>query len=101
MRATNRNTNQVNLTQTNLYLDSKINHNIQWWHSRYKWIFVTFVCRIFWIVLLLACLAVLVYQIVDRVTHFYSYPVTVNVKVNYNTTLDFPAVTICNQNAFK
>jgi hypothetical protein len=25
----------------------------------------------------------------------------VNVKINYNQTLDFPAVTICNQNAFR
>ncbi|XP_062594595.1 uncharacterized protein LOC134256016 [Saccostrea cucullata] len=57
--------------------------------------------RLFWLLLLLACLAVLIYQIVDRVIYFYSYPVTVNVKVNYNRSLEFPAVTICNQNAYK
>ncbi|XP_061183635.1 acid-sensing ion channel 5-like [Saccostrea echinata] len=57
--------------------------------------------RLFWLLLLLVCLAVLVYQIIDRVIYFYSYPVTVNVKVNYNRTLEFPAVTICNQNAYK
>ncbi|GAB1602164.1 acid-sensing ion channel 1C-like, partial, partial [Argonauta hians] len=41
------------------------------------------------------------YQIIDRVIYYYSWPVTVNVDVNYNKTLLFPSVTICNQNSFK
>ncbi|XP_011430312.3 degenerin-like protein del-10 [Magallana gigas] len=57
--------------------------------------------RIFWLLVILCCLGVLIYQIVDRVRYFTSNPVTVNVQVNYNSTLVFPAVTICNQNAFK
>ncbi|XP_062594641.1 uncharacterized protein LOC134256061 [Saccostrea cucullata] len=57
--------------------------------------------RLFWLLLLLVCLGVLVYQIIDRVCYFISNPVTVNVQVNYNSSLIFPAVTICNQNAFK
>ncbi|XP_061184813.1 uncharacterized protein LOC133192822 [Saccostrea echinata] len=57
--------------------------------------------RLVWLLLLLVCLGVLVYQIIDRVCYFISNPVTVNVQVNYNSSLIFPAVTICNQNAFK
>uniref|UniRef100_K1QLG3 Amiloride-sensitive cation channel 2-B, neuronal n=1 Tax=Magallana gigas TaxID=29159 RepID=K1QLG3_MAGGI len=40
------------------------------------------------------------YQIIDRIIYFRSNPVNVNVKINYNQSLEFPAVTICNQNAF-
>lgn len=41
------------------------------------------------------------YQIIDRIIYYRSNPVNVNVKINYNQSLEFPAVTICNQNAFK
>ncbi|XP_071165065.1 degenerin-like protein del-10 [Mytilus edulis] len=57
--------------------------------------------RLLWFLLILACFGGLVFQIVDRVTYYFGWPVTVNVGVNYNKTLEFPAVTICNQNAFK
>jgi len=54
-----------------------------------------------WLVFVLACLTAVVLQIVDRVSFFYSRPINVNVKINYNQSLAFPAVTICNQNAFR
>lgn len=54
-----------------------------------------------WLLFVLACLIAVILQIVDRVQYFYSWPLNVNVKINYNQTLDFPAVTICNQNAFR
>ncbi|XP_071161146.1 degenerin-like protein del-10 [Mytilus edulis] len=57
--------------------------------------------RLLWFLLILACFGGLLFQIVDRVAYYYGWPVTVNVVVNYNNTLQFPAVTICNQNAFK
>ncbi len=57
--------------------------------------------RLLWFLLILACFGGLVFQIVDRVTYYFGWPVTVNVGVNYNKTLEFPVVTICNQNAFK
>ncbi|XP_071161145.1 degenerin-like protein del-10 [Mytilus edulis] len=43
----------------------------------------------------------LVFQIVDRMLYYYSWPMTVNMKMNFNRTLKFPAITLCNQNAFK
>ncbi|XP_033763354.1 uncharacterized protein LOC117344637 [Pecten maximus] len=44
---------------------------------------------------------VMTFQIVDRIMYYYENPVNVNVKVNYNQSLYFPAVTLCNQNTFR
>lgn len=57
--------------------------------------------RVMWSLSVLTCIIAVVLQIVDRVQHYYSWPLSVNVKINYNQTLDFPAVTVCNQNAFR
>ncbi|XP_046360058.2 uncharacterized protein LOC124137693 [Haliotis rufescens] len=69
---------------------------------RYIWMRGTVpIRRLLWLVLTVTCVAIMSYQIVDRVIYYYDYPVTVNVNVNYNKTLFFPTVTICNQNAFR
>ncbi|XP_052768020.1 acid-sensing ion channel 5-like [Mya arenaria] len=57
--------------------------------------------RIMWLLLVLGCLAAVIFQIVDRVNYFYSWPITVNVEINYNQSMKFPTITICNQNAFR
>ncbi|CAI9741142.1 degenerin del-10 [Octopus vulgaris] len=57
--------------------------------------------RLLWLLLVLLCLGLMSYQIIDRIIYYYSWPVTVNVDINYNKTLIFPSVTICNQNAFR
>ena len=54
-----------------------------------------------WLVMTIACVCAVGYQIYERVSFFGSWPVNVNVEVKYNKTLKFPAVTICNQNSFK
>jgi hypothetical protein len=43
----------------------------------------------------------MVVQVVDRVQYLLQSPIAVNIKVNYNQSLQFPAITICNQNAFR
>nr|KAG5696218.1 hypothetical protein BaRGS_021703 [Batillaria attramentaria] len=40
-------------------------------------------------------------QIVDRIIYYQKNPVTVNVNVNFNKSLVFPSLTICNQNSFR
>ena len=40
-------------------------------------------------------------QVCDRMSYYWSRPVTINVHFHRNKTLVFPAVTICNQNAFR
>ena len=64
-------------------------------------IVLLFLFRLVWIVLIMACVCTVGYQIVDRVMFYYTWPVNVNMRINYNQSLTFPAVTICNQNAFK
>ena len=59
------------------------------------------VSRLLWLVLVSTCAGVMGYQIIDRIVYFYHYPVTVNVKVNFNKTLHFPSLTLCNQNTFR
>ena len=43
----------------------------------------------------------LIYQITDRVTYYLSYPVSVDIQIVIAKELIFPAVTICNTNAFR
>ncbi|XP_070560652.1 acid-sensing ion channel 1C-like isoform X1 [Ptychodera flava] len=56
--------------------------------------------RIVWLLVLLAGLGLLSYQIWDRVSYFVDYPLNVNVKLNYVEELTFPAIAICNFNMF-
>ena len=53
--------------------------------------------RIVWVFLLTVCFAVMVIQITDRVQHFLSEPVSVQVTVARNNSLMYPAITICNK----
>ncbi|KAJ8316929.1 hypothetical protein KUTeg_004833 [Tegillarca granosa] len=49
----------------------------------------------------LTCAALMAYQVIDRIFYYVDWPVTVDLRINYNNSLSFPALTICNQNAFK
>ena len=53
--------------------------------------------RLIWVFLLIVCFAVMVAQITDRVRHFLSEPVAVQVTVARNKSLVYPAITICNK----
>ncbi|XP_064639985.1 uncharacterized protein LOC135495376 [Lineus longissimus] len=57
--------------------------------------------RILWLMLFLVAAGFFSNQVIDRVIHYMSRPVTVKVEVNFNTTLKFPAVLLCNQNSFR
>ncbi|KAK7093192.1 hypothetical protein V1264_006988 [Littorina saxatilis] len=69
---------------------------------KYIWMRDIFLLRrLLWLTMTLACSAIMMYQIVDRIIYFAAMPVTVDVRVNFNTSLHFPAITICNQNTFR
>ena len=53
--------------------------------------------RLIWVFLLTLCFGVMVAQITDRVRHFLSEPVAVQVRVARNSSLTYPAITICNK----
>ncbi|ELU18124.1 hypothetical protein CAPTEDRAFT_206790 [Capitella teleta] len=57
--------------------------------------------RVIWVVLVLAGLGAFFYQMTTSVLAFIGFPVTVNIRINYNQTIEFPAVTICNHNSFR
>ncbi|XP_064640354.1 uncharacterized protein LOC135495533 isoform X2 [Lineus longissimus] len=57
--------------------------------------------RILWGLLILVSMGFLLNQVIDRILYFSRNPVTVKVEVNFNKTLRFPAVLLCNQNSFK
>lgn len=41
------------------------------------------------------------YLMIERLIVYFSYPKSVSLEVTYNESLQFPAVTICNQNLFR
>ena len=57
--------------------------------------------RLLWLALVLGSLGFMVYQIQERVVYFMGFPTTVDVRVNYNNSLHFPTVTICNENSVR
>jgi len=54
--------------------------------------------RSIWAVLLIAGAAFTAYQIQDRIRCYFSYPVTLNYRVEHKEEMRFPTVTICNEN---
>ena len=57
--------------------------------------------RVLWIAMILAALAVFMYYLSDRLILYFEYQKTVNVEVNYVDSMEFPAISICNENVFK
>ncbi len=56
---------------------------------------------IIWFLIVSTSLSILIYYTYDRVAYYLEYNKNVNVEVNYLQKMAFPAVTFCNQNAFK
>ena len=57
--------------------------------------------RLVWLLLVLVGAALFLSQMVFSIVYYHSWPVSVNIKINYNDTIRFPAITICNLNAFR
>ncbi|XP_071484467.1 acid-sensing ion channel 1C-like [Diadema antillarum] len=57
--------------------------------------------RTIWLLVVLACVAVLTQQISNRIHHFLSTPVSVDVVYAYEDSVPFPSVAICNINVFR
>ena len=54
--------------------------------------------RLLWLTLILCGLGFMIYQISDRVKYYMTYPTTISLKINFNKTMLFPIVTVCNEN---
>ncbi|XP_037077963.1 degenerin-like protein unc-105 [Pollicipes pollicipes] len=55
--------------------------------------------RFFWCCLFLAGLGITLNDVVTLVGKFFQYPVTTGFTMNYQDSVTFPAVTVCNQNS--
>ncbi|CAC5389878.1 unnamed protein product [Mytilus coruscus] len=59
------------------------------------------ISKVLWICVIVLCAGIMAYNMSDRLIYYLKSPVNVNVKFHHNTSLIFPSVTICNQNAFR
>ncbi|XP_077984712.1 acid-sensing ion channel 1C-like [Glandiceps talaboti] len=57
--------------------------------------------RTLWLLVLLAGVGIMSYQVWERITYFASAPMNVNVEINYVQNLTFPAIAICNFNMYR
>jgi len=54
--------------------------------------------RSVWVLLLLIGASFTTYQILDRITYYFSYPTNVNIRVQHVAEMRFPTITVCNEN---
>ena len=57
--------------------------------------------KIFWLVAVLICATLFIYQITLMLIDVYSHPITVNLQIAQLSQLEFPTVTLCNSNKLK
>ncbi len=48
-----------------------------------------------------AAIGLFLFQVGMRISDFFEHKTSVDVKLKYVTKVDFPAVTVCNQNSFR
>ncbi|KAM4900734.1 bile acid-sensitive ion channel [Sylvia borin] len=57
--------------------------------------------RALWLLTVVGCLAIVIWQICSRFIYYFSWPTTTTVVVQYMENVKFPAVTFCNLNRFQ
>ena len=57
--------------------------------------------RYIWLTIVLTVVTLFIVQVSLRVIDYLDYNASINMNVVYEDQLDFPAVTICNQNKFR
>ena len=62
---------------------------------------VLFRSRLVWLLCVLASGGLFTYQVATRMMTFFDYNTSVDVQLFYTDKVAFPAVTVCNQNAFR
>ena len=62
---------------------------------------VYFIIRILWLFVVVTGVTLFAYQVTDRIIVYYQRNTNVDVEVKYVSSVEFPSVTICNQNQFR
>jgi len=57
--------------------------------------------KIFWVLVMMAMAAVLLYNVVELTRKYFSYPISVQLTVDHKQQLVFPTVAICNMSPVK
>lgn len=57
--------------------------------------------KTFWVLVMMAMAAVLLYNVVELTRKYLSYPISVKLNVDHKQQLVFPAVAICNMSPVK
>ena len=57
--------------------------------------------RIFWLAIIITAFGLFTFMLSKNIMKLLSYPVSVDIRDEYKESLDFPAVTICNENRFR
>ena len=60
-----------------------------------------FIFSLIWLLIIIVACIFLSYLITKKVQYLNTKPKNVNLDFNYNATLKFPAVTICNESPYK
>jgi len=62
---------------------------------------LSYASRLIWLVIFLVASGLMVYLVAVKLIYLLSNPKNVNVDFNFNASLPFPAVTICNQSPYR
>jgi len=65
------------------------------------WLCVCCALRLIWLLIILFASGFMVYLIAVKLNYLLSNPKSVNVDFNFNASLPFPAVTICNESPYR
>ena len=65
---------------------------------RRKW---SIIFRLLWLIILLVASLLFLYMLYNNIVKLTTYPVSVDVQDMYFDELEFPAVTVCNENKFR
>ncbi len=57
--------------------------------------------RVLWFVAVLVAVTLFLYQVGMRTQQYFQYNTNINVEVKFEPQLEFPSVTVCNQNSFR
>lgn len=57
--------------------------------------------RVIWFMIFMSALGFFIYYAYSRISFYLLFTMNVSVEVNFLSRMPFPAVTFCNQNAFK
>ena len=60
-----------------------------------------FACRVLWVVLVVSSMIFFMVEVGIRSRDYLKYETNIDIEISFEEQLPFPALTVCNQNAFR